>query len=88
LLPAAATAVEVVQRQQHFAECTSSSSSSSISSVESCENKEGAAAQQGSREKDMKDYAYSKALAFFKVLYQPSHNFRHVWFLLPPFWYR
>ncbi len=71
-----------------YPECTSSDNSSSYSSVGSCENKKGAAAQRGSREKDMKDYAYAKGLIYFKVLYQPSHNFSHVWFLLPPFWYR
>ena len=72
-----------------YPECTNSGSSSSYySSVESCENKKGAAAQRGSREKDMKDYAYAKGLIYFKVLYQPSHSFSHVWFLLPPFWYR
>ena len=49
-------------------ECSSGSSSSN-SSIESCENKKGAAAQRGSREKDLKDYAYSKALIDFKVLY-------------------
>ncbi len=76
------------ERTTLYPECTSSGSSSSYSSVENCENKKGAAAQRGSREKDMKDYAYSKALIFFKVLYQPSHNFSHVWFFLPPFWCR
>jgi hypothetical protein len=66
--------------------CTSSEISSSNSIVESCENKKGAAAQRGSREKDLKDYAFFKALIDFKVLNQPSsHNRSQVWFLLLAF---
>ena len=47
-------------------ECSSSDIDSSNSSMESC-GKKGAATCHGSREKDLKDYAYSKALIDFKV---------------------
>ena len=49
-------------------EC-SSDSGSSMESMESMESSDprGAKVRQGSREKDLKDYAYSKALIDFKV---------------------
>ena len=49
--------------------CSSSSGSSSNGSVESCNNRKGAATRHRSREKELKDYAYSKALIDFEVLY-------------------
>ena len=49
--------------------CSSSSGSSSNGSVESCNNRKGAVTRHRSREKELKDYAYSKALIDFEVLY-------------------